>query len=335
MTTNFKENADGLQSIQLEHRLGRSLNDFFNARARSDPPERLNLDDYWTADGICCDKGIAIYSRRTFHYPYLGAMVTLPTIEADMGLYWLGFECGAEGVGGIAAFRACDNKFDAHMGVTEASQDLDVKDYLPAGYDTTRWYYRIKVNKPNVEFYPFSSGVGGRGMRAIILYGLTEEIPKWENTSGPYLLAGNAYSTFLPEEMTVLIEVSANDTFKLDRTTNCIVAEDGDPLPPRQYALYNENTRTKWNGLETSEEITSHPIPVWGYPGKTLLFQSNAAGTLRVQVYAGGDWRDCYSKVLTADKLEVYNLNSEVPIARCIYTPVNTDTIAVAEWYLS
>jgi len=54
-----------------------------------------------------------------------------------------------------------------------------------------------------------------------------------------------------------------------------------------------------------------------------------------VQVYVGGAWRDYVEKTLTADELWTYIITADYPIARCIYTPVATDTIAVAEPYLS
>jgi len=172
-------------------------------------------------------------------------------------------------------------------------------------------------------------------LRAIVLTGVQGNIPKWENNP-PYALWSDAAINI--SSMPAFIEAGLPQATELNMAFSPytgFMAEDGIPLPARQYSLYTENTSTKWSGLTTGASLTSHPIPVWGYPAKTLLFQADAAGELRIQVYAGGGWRTIDTKTLVANALYQYNLTVEVTIARCTYNPAGSDTIAVAEWYLS
>jgi len=104
---------------------------------------------------------------------------------------------------------------------------------------------------------------------------------------------------------------------------------------PYRWVVCTEGTNTRWVGLTTSDTVTSAPIPIGGYSNKTFLFQSNAAGTIAIEVYAGGGWREVVSETVTANSLWDYVLNLEVPIARMKYTPAGSDTIAVAECNLS
>lgn len=201
---------------------------------------------------------------------------------------------------------------------------------LPSDYDTAEHLYTIKVNKASMEMWIDDV------LKAVFLYGVTEAIPEWQDTD-PYVLGSTGAP--LATTLSTLIEISKGGdpaTFPLDITGNNFVATNGDPLPPRQFAVYTENTSTKWSGSTLSGTgNTSHPVPVLGYPNKTLLFQSDSAGTLKIEVYAGGGWRQRYTKSLTANELFVYTLAEEYPIARCVYDATNSDSIAVAEWLLS
>lgn len=340
----LKTNDDALQSIQLEHRLGRSLDDSFNCRIYGfdgiPTSHRANTDDYWTDAGLvipagpAVDCGASIYSRKVFKYPILQVTTKLPTIEA--GKFWfIGLEAGASYATGIACIYSEGTEIRIFFGTKEDDNRLNITDLLPANYDTLAASYLLKLNKQSFEF--FRNGY----LRTVGLIGVPESIPNWENNE-PYTL-GSVRSN-IAAELPVFLEifkVSGGVTFPLLDITkqNNLVALDGDPLSPRQYALYNENTETKWNGLVLSgagDVKYSHPVPIWGYPGKSLYFQANGAGTLIVQFYIGGGWRTAKTVAIEADVLDIQVIDSETPIMRCQFTPdAYPATITCAEVYVS
>ena len=331
-TLDRRVNLDALQSIQLEHRLGRKLNDFFNGRkVVSTVESRIDVDDYWANDVITLPSGedaVAIYSRKVSRYPILTVVTKFPAVGAGTYIY-LGLESGADWPAGLIALLRHSTSVDFIARAPGFSTTTSLTNLLPDGYDTTEHRYTIKLNKCNAELF-----IDG-ALKAIYLIGVTEDLPDFRNVN-PYAmyLSPNVVAT----EMTTLLELTkagGGISYELKTSLNNFVVFDGDPLPPRQYAIYTANTSTKWNGLATAAAITSHPIPVWGYERKTLLFQSNAAGTLSVQIYTGGAWRQLTSITLVANTLSAYDMTAEAPIARTVYTNVGADTIAVAEWHLS
>lgn len=334
----IKATQDGLQSIGFEHRQGRSLNDFFEGYLTSAAgvATRPDLDDYWTGAGLTIPADyatLALFSRRPFNYGVVVAHGRFSTLAADGQWEFVGFEHdGGHRIPYLLAIRAGNIFYFFANGAVYRS--LVLTSLLPANYATADHYYQVKLNKCSGEFYIDDE------LKAIFLFGVPEDLPVWQDNP-PYALRSFPYG-IMGVGQCICFEIwrGAADagvphTFPIvNDSQNRLVVADGDSLPPRQFALYTESTATKWNALATAIAVTSHPVPVWGYARKTLLFEANAAGTLQVQVYTGGAWRTWATIVLVANVLEVYNLNGEVPIARCIYTPVGADTIAVAEWHL-
>ncbi len=328
----LRANRDAFETTQYIHRQDKSLSDFFSSWP-------ANLDDFWLPSGFTSITGEVrqAYSRKAFHYPVLSVRARWPAMAADAGEAFIGFESGSHGIASLAylALSYTVFRFAAGLGnqAPGAIGILDVENLMPADYATAFHQYSIKINKCSVELYIDAV------IKGIILLGLPEAIPEWENND-PYAL-GSSISPTMGMGVNTLIEVARPAgpiTLVCVSNAEQFVALDGDPLPPRQYALYTVNTSTKWNGLATAGVVlTSHPVPVWGYEKKTLLFQADAAGNLDIQVYTGGAWRPWVPGGITlvANQLLVYNLNGEVPIARCIYTPTNADAITLAEWYLS
>lgn len=338
--TNIDLNAsdDAFQSIQIEHRLDRRLKDFFNARHDvAGVTSRLDdIESVWDANGLRPPSDwqhTAIFSRKAFMYPSLTAWAILPTLDPALTNFGFGFEDGGRAPGGAACFSGSGNLLRAETLARSIGGHLVLTPFLPADYDTAYHRYGVKINRCNVEYT-----IDG-ALVAIVLFGLQSlTIPTIGNTL-PYCLRGIA--TDLCVQMTSYLEVpysNPNSWIGIPANDNYFVASDDDPLPPRCYKLYTEETSTEWNGLATAGNVvTSHPIPVWGYPNKTLVFQADAAGSLDIQVYVGGDWRSWVPGGITlvANQLEVYNLNGEIAVARCVYTPTNNDTITLAECYLS
>lgn len=292
-----------------------------------------NVDIGWTSDGFTNVKGewLMAFSKMVWSYPALAFECIWPTItEPDLAALVM-FESGGRGPINLSGYLMAGGVFILQGGTGAFTINLILTSFLPANYNTALNTYGLKLNKCNIEAY--INGV----FRGIILFGLPEAIPNWNNNP-PYAIASTpAANIAMKVPFTVSLQPMGDMpsyTLGIKRLDYQLVCNDGDPLPPRQYAVYTENTATKWNGLATAAVVTSHPVPVWGYGRKSLLFQSNAAATLAVQVYAGGGWRTITTIVLAANTLMSYNLNAEVPIARCVYTPVGADTIAVAEWHL-
>jgi len=189
--------------------------------------------------------------------------------------------------------------------------NLEVTSFIPANYDTGANDYTIVLTRNQSELYI------NKVLRGVILHNLGEAIPSWENNP----------------PITTLLELQGPTenrvAFNLDGAHYYVA--DGIPCPPRQYAVYNENTSTKWSNLATGGATqTSHPIPIWGYNKKTFTIETDAPGTLKIQVYKGG-WRTYKTQVLTADEPYFYNMVDGVaPIARMVYEPTNGDTIKYA-----
>jgi len=322
---------DALQSIQLEHRLGGRLNDFFNA-TNLDGTKRVDPADYWTSEGL---ENAYVYTRGAFRYPILIAYAKLPTmgdgVRADMG-----FESGrATDLTHHARFLVEENEIEfeyglCHLGGRNMDIALHNAAWLPSDYDAAYHVYQIVVKKNGAEFWLDNM------LRAVALAGVgiggTGNAPadtSWNHQS-PYAL-GLYYPNVIAPTLTGYF-MAHNGKLGIDITGNNVVVMEGEPCPPRKFPLYTANSDTQWAGASLSGTgNTSHPVPVWGYPNKTLLFQSDAAGTLHIDVYVGGDWRRWDDISLTANELCIYNINGEFPLARAVYDATNSDSIAVAE----
>jgi len=345
----LKANDDALQSFDLPHHVGRGMDDFFERWSvdANGHPTRLPVSDVWDRDGMhvratnfnAYNTG-PIVSRLTKRWPVFAADIKLPTLEADV-LWKLAFETGHQGTAGDITFMP--DRRDQYTGTSYADTQatfsahtrgnhrvLDVTSLLPSDYDSAEHVYRL---------FRYRGGAWltiDNELRAVILDGVPEGLPKWENNP-PYALG--SLNESMGSELGFKTSAWSTDekefTFPLTTEERCFGMFEGQELPPRQFPLYTESTSTKWQGSSLSGTVDSHPVPVWGYPNKTLYFKSAAAGTLRVQVYAGGGWVTRYEKSLTAGDLFVYNLDEEVPIARCEYVATNSDAIDIAEWYLS
>lgn len=311
--------ADQDSGVMAPHRVEAGIDSLFLTSSAT-----IKLSDYWV-DNTLKHGFWAAFSKRAFINGFFNLYAQLYT--ANNTSQFFGMESG---VGGltlsplVGVHVSYGGRFRlASMGTV--SPELDLGDLLPATYNTARHRYTIKVNRNNVLLYIDNV------LRGVILLGLTLAIPNWESNP-PYVLGGSRSPSSSGH---LMLGMEGVDYTEWDLYSNGIVAVDGEPFTPLLLPLYTENTATEWNGLATAVAVTSHPVPVWGYERKTLFFQSNAAGTLGIQVYAGGAWRTYDTIVLVADTLRVYPITAEAPIARCVYTPVGTDTIAVGEIHLS
>lgn len=332
--------AAPINSFEANMWHGRTLNDILTGRyapAVGPAIPQCNIDDY--KDPLSAvitlptvGDRLYLYSRRFFDYPdlhYRGPWADrtgLPDLSQSVICF--------EGVGAlhtmVAGFRcrhvaAATNVYAPYpgSGVDPAFPGypfgINLAAYLPGDYMTAVHYYACKLNKGTIEY---------RIDNALVLAAVMS--PDYDAV---YSLAGPPYDIVI-----VPWHYNPFGMFHLhleDTNSQGIPGfSDGEPLPLRTFPLYTTGTNTQWKALATAGAVlTSHPVPVWGYGRKTLLFQADAAGNLDIQVYSGGGWRSWVPGGITlvANQLEVYNLNGEVPLARCVYTPTNADTITLAE----
>jgi len=324
----LKINDDALQSIGFGNKQGKSWNDFFYGSGNLG--RKIDIDNYISSDGTKFilhegERWVDITSRAVFSWPvlhYWGVLPTNKSIHEYLIALWQNTEQT-----GIHFYTMYNTDWCFNLIRYPYFNQITVKSLLPADYDSAEHWYTIKVNKCNTELWCDNS------LLAIILYDLPEEIPTYSDKH-PYAI--RSACELMPGAMQIgLLFDNEGKPATIPFNFNKLTFYEGDPLPPRQYAIYTENSSTKWAGNTFDSTVTSHPIPVWGYPKKTFLFQSNAAGTIAIEVYAGGGWREVVSETVTANELWDYVLNLEVSIARMKYTPTNSDSITVAECNLS
>ena len=300
-------------------------------------PYRIDVNKYVDEEGIHYpDRGggwLRILSRQSFTYPCLTLTTKLPTLKEDRVII-LDCTVGRHAGNGMGSFSLIDTDFFLRANKAGERTDLKLNDNLiPSDYDTDTNCYQLKISETALEGYINGELVG------VILFGVKEGIPKWEN-SEPYAIGSHPRT--LSRNFHFGVELNYRSvpnpeafTFPLNLVSHeRILMSNGASTPPRQYPLYKENTSTKWNGLATGGSVqTSHPVPIWGYPNKTLYFKSDASGTLDIEVYVGGGWEVYDSVSPTAGELETYLLSQEMqaPIMRCVYTPTDDDTINLAE----
>lgn len=325
----LQTNDDALQSIDAQYRVGKSLNEFFNGVTSSrEGLITADLDKYWTAEGLTVGPGsiIKVVTRKTFEYPILMAWIKLLPPNPDYSVH-LGVNAGTDaGAGVLQLASETGAPYSLYLGVRADNAILDVQDLLPPGYDQREHTYILKLNRYGGELWIDQS------LKAVILQGLWEELPRI--TGVPYALAGTRRN--VASNMSAYVELNPQKggpyTLKIDGLNgDYFVAANGDSSPPRQFALFNEHTNVRWAGQAISAKAISHPIPIWGYTQKTLLFQATGEGTLDIRVYAGGDWRLYKSVPVAANALVTENIDHQAPLVRYEYTPGASQTVKVAE----
>jgi hypothetical protein len=292
---------------------------------------------FWDGNRISLTKdyyAVVIHSHAYMRYPTLTFESRLPFPKGG-GRYGHWYDIGLDAQGGedydfitLVILNTWDYTKRVFLKVEHGSQSLFlyITDLMPTDMETKEHVYTLKMSR-NMFFFLIDGEV-----KTVIFRGMDLNMYNQK----PYAL-GAIKAPFFGIKHPIRIELDAYNevevTFPLIMDT--ILFTEGEPTPPMRFELYTTNSTTKWSGLTTSAAITSHPVPVLGYSSKTLLFQANAAATVDIEVYAGEAWIVYDSVTLTANKLRVYTMTAEVPIARCVYKPVGTDTINVAEWHLS
>jgi hypothetical protein len=145
----------------------------------------------------------------------------------------------------------------------------------------------------------------------------------------------------LPRSLTAFQEIYSNRT--AEATSDVVVptspfrfrVSDGHEVLPLRLPLYEENTSNLFAGKSVSSgTLVSHPFPVFGYAGKTIIFRADTAsatsGLVIETLTKSGNWRTYDVVTYSANTDFFYTLTGNLVLARLKYTPA-TYPASVAE----
>jgi hypothetical protein len=133
----------------------------------------------------------------------------------------------------------------------------------------------------------------------------------------------------MPSSLTAFVELSADRTqvapsdITVPLSPYRFRVSDGVEIAPLALPLYLDNSDTALAGYSfTAGSVTSHPIPTFGYPRKTIYLMASQGGSVEVQVFTlTGNWRTYDTVPSPANTLLSYTLEDEVILARVVFTP--------------
>ncbi|MFC1912149.1 hypothetical protein ACFLXG_03235 [Chloroflexota bacterium] len=316
-----------------------NLNDFFVGVLNKEKESlKADINEVWDADGLTCpgdQSHLLLTSKAHFLYPVLGINHIFPTFT-ELGKNALSVGICIDTATDLwkCELSEYDSAFRLLAGTDPVVRNLEITDLMPVDFATNpRNEYHMKLEQNRVSLFINAK------LKAVILFGIQEDIPIYSNTE-PYAI-GSVPSQIPFVRQPLYINLSSFeggfDTIWDIPAPNTgewrMAFSEGQPSGPLMLPVYIEKTTTKWTELSTSGTLlVSHPVPIWGYQNKTLFFQADKAGTLTIQIYVGGDWRTIDTPRVMANILLQYDLTIEAPIARCIYEPESNDIIAAAEW---
>jgi hypothetical protein len=277
---------------------------------------------------------LVIYARMPVRYGFVVDRLKLPDLAGQgydhgSGMLFSGFWL-AEFEKAFAAMKwahdyrdgAWSNQLAVSIGgAGYADRAFWMTSSLPADYLTAKHYYWCKVNRHQIWF-----GVDGRIRGFVLLAGEGAGVDRVKDDKLPYSVA--IWRGYVPTTMPAAIEVDV----KKGGLPAPITLEwgfhdhnwcEGDPCPPLSMPLYVEDSEATLAGQTISSgSLTSHPIPIFGYDKKTILFQAIQAGTLTIQVYTlAGNWRTYDSVPVSANTLLHYIMSGDALLAKVIFTP--------------
>jgi hypothetical protein len=275
-------------------------------------------------------KAISIYSRRAFIYPQLFVNAKLPLLsfigdETSLN-YFLGLEHGSNVFNGIASFllqktSTVDNQLYVVVGSLNGTSNFSIDVAKPSDFNVAYHKYRVVLTKNLVLFFIDSR------IRAIAVQSLQGSTIAVKTNVLPYSIV---LIPPIPSSLTSLLEINTNRTSIAQSDLSIPLSpynyrvSDGKDIIPLSLPLYLENLDTVLAGYSIgSGSVTSHPIPVFGYPNKTLFFQANQSGTLTLEVYTlAGNWRTYDTDTVSADTLWRYKMTGDAVLARLTFTPL-------------
>jgi hypothetical protein len=335
----LRKELDVHSAFTWEKFLNQGLDAHFDGRIQlPDYTEKAaRISDYWRqttpqcySDGeFTCPSSlrrVACYGKNVFNL--VAFRTKLPALTKNEQEVWLGFEDGAQTGTGMAAFRLFRTsgveKFRVHAGGQfQQWSYLDITGALPSDAKTAMHVYGVALLKSWAEFLIDGIPV------AFCLNSPNLAFPSINYP--PYGIFGPA--TSFPARMIPLIEVAAiEEELTLPLAPSNVRFGHTSEHPPRVFRLYQAGSNTLLAGLTVSSgSVTSHPVPVFGYAGKTLYFMANQAGSLLIEVLTQtGNWRTYDTDTVSANTLWWYKMTGDAILARLTFTP-STYPCSIAE----
>ena len=269
---------------------------------------------------------VEMNSREVLEYGECTAIIKLPSyIDRTVGYpgFWLAFEHGTEFVGGLYGLEyvwdGSDEKLRAYCGTYGRFRYVDITNLLPTDYKTANHKYDVKVHKAFGECFINDA------LAALLIPSET-----FQTISGPpygILLTDTKPSS---SKIRAILECAVgNGGAALDVEINSYYYAfcEGVAVPPRVFRLYQTATNNLLAGLNLSAgSVTSHPVPIVGYSGKTIYFradQTSVADGFLVEVLTqAGNWITYDSTTYTpAGSLLVYSIAKDALLVRITFTP--------------
>jgi len=260
---------------------------------------------------------VAVYSKRPYNYACFFLKLTDIPYD-DQYIYW-GLENDANVGTGMLSFNFYKLGGAEHFRILAGGgfgvTVLDIDECLPANAKTARQRYAIIGLRNWGEFY-----VNGK----LVAVAVNSPNLGFSNIEPPpYAIVPVKFTSYAPR-MLALLEVMGRTKSDLTLPINPYDVRLGH-VPeqmPRVFRLYQTGTDNLLAGLSVDPDVTSHPIPVFGCEGKTLLFQADGSGTLRIEVLTQADnWREYDSITVSANKLVAYSMTGEAVLARIYFAP--------------
>jgi hypothetical protein len=280
------------------------------------------IDIFHTSSMTCPADGLVeIVSKYPLDYPELNVYTKLPSlsvVKVGYGL-WFAFEHGTEHTGGLTGLfyrwnGSAEELRAYHAAYPYSDRYVDLTNLLPSNYKTAPHLYSVRVHRGFAEFLIDHQ-----------LVGIAVSAQSYQTIAGPpygILVSDVAPST----KMRVVIELASGPgggAFSLDANAYYLSVYEGEAAPPRVFRLYQTGTSNPLAGLSLSSgSVSSHPIPTFGYAGKTIYFMADTGGTLLIEVLTQtGNWRTYDSVSVSANTLTPYVMSGDAVLARVTYTP--------------
>ncbi len=290
----------------------------------------------WSFEGMLTlprnRRAVSAYSRRAFDYPQLCVWAKLPNLlrvgNESIVDYYLGIEHGAMFFNGILSFTlrtdaTATNRLMCLVGSLDAFTHVNIDVNKPSDFSTAYHVYRILHSKNLTVFT-----IDNKPVLFVIPSEFGGAVKVKENVL-PYSVV---LTGVLPRTLTTLLEINAIE--RSAEATSDIVApispyrfrvSNGHEILSLRLPLYKEDTNTLFTGkIVNSGILVSHPFPVFGYAGKTIIFRANVTGDLVIETYTkAGNWRTYDALSYSANNNFIYNMAGNIVLARLKYTPAS------------
>jgi len=306
--------------------------------------DRVKISDVWKLDDPVTLDGhvevpsgyylVHINAKKAYMYPLVSVDTVLPSSGHEV---YFGFESGINTHTGLFAFRYFppspgSEDLLAYILTSNMDKQVSILNLAPANRNTARNRYMIQVTRNLVTWYingvPVCFGV------------MTETGVEISNISGPpYAII--VFKAPVARTLMPMIEVNLSTALR-PTVFNLSPADrfsfiEGDPCPPKAFNLYQASSSSLMAGASIgSGSLSSHPLPLLGWSGKTFYFQASQGGTLTIEVLdLNGVWRTYDSVPIAAGTLKPYPMVGDALLGRVTFTPSTYPaTVNVAELYV-